>query len=129
MAEKRVLVDDLDETTVADVERVSFAYGKTQYEIDLSPEHRRLLETALEPFITHGRKVRAPKPKQGAATRPGDELSDEAMRRWARERGIEVPQRGPVGKVRDAYAAAHTTVLPHPNAAADDAPQSEPART
>jgi Lsr2 len=108
VAEKVILVDDLDETTTEGVTRIDFSWVGTDYEVDLSPAHEKEYGDLLEPLLkvarakqTSGRKPRkTQKPKSDA-----DETK--RMRDWAKAHGHEVPARGPIPKeVREAYAQA-----------------------
>ena len=97
-----ILVDDIDGSD-AD-ENVRFAIDGVSYEIDLTSEHAAELRSALALFVGHARRLDARRSKTQRAT--GVSAAD--IRRWARESGWEVPDRGRVSaEVRQAYAAAH----------------------
>lgn len=99
-----VLVDDLDGSEAA--ETVSFGLDGTEYEIDLSKEHAAALREALERFVKAGRRAGARRRKVQRNGAGGPSASE--IRRWARENGWDVPERGRVSaEVREAYAAAH----------------------
>lgn len=86
------LIDDVDGT---EAERtVAFSLDGTSYEIDLSRDNISAFTSALEPFITAGRKIgrRASAP----GTSSGVELGE--VRQWARDQGIEISDRGRVSK-------------------------------
>jgi uncharacterized membrane protein len=96
MAQKVVteLTDDIDGSEA--VATVTFGYQGRQYEIDLNQKNFDRLAKALAPFIQHGRTVRADgrqRRRRGAAgtTRATD---TKAIRQWARERGLQVSERG-----------------------------------
>jgi hypothetical protein len=108
-----VLVDDIDGTDAT--ETVSFGLDGTSYEIDLNDKNAGALRDAMAGYIGHARKV-------GAATRRGRRTSSgssgssssgngpspKEIRDWAREQGMDVPERGRVSAdVRAAYEAAH----------------------
>lgn len=81
------LVDDLDGSD-AD-ETVLFGVAGTGYEIDLSDVNAKALRAVLEPYIAAGRRTgRVPSQRSGS--------DNEAMRAWAKRRGIEVAERGRV---------------------------------
>lgn len=117
MAEKVTveLVDDIDGSPAE--EKVRFALGGSQYEIDLSRENADKLRAALKPYIDAARPPgrttqsvpRAPaapsrRASSGAAALGVD---PKAVRVWADENGIEVPARGRIPKpVLDRYMAA-----------------------
>lgn len=118
MAERLILVDDIDGTTTDNVKRIPFSLGTRHYEIDLGPEHRDQLEQALDLFITHARRAR---PKKNATT--DDEA---AVRAWATDHGHPVPRRGPVSDtVRAAYTRATAAAVPTQSPAAG--PDRQPA--
>lgn len=97
-----VLEDDVD-GGAADV-TITFALDGTNYEIDLSEANADKLRAAFAPWVGHARKVR---PKTGrAASRGRGSATD--IRRWAREQGMTVSDRGRVSaEIRAAYEAAH----------------------
>ncbi|MEV3857001.1 Lsr2 family protein [Streptomyces sp. NPDC050095] len=104
-----LLVDDIDGGE-AD-ETVTFALDGKTYEIDLSEKNADKLRKALEPFrgsarrtgkLTQGR-TRSLAPRQ----RPAGEPTPEELRRWAKENGHEVNERGRVPQaIKEAYANA-----------------------
>ncbi|MFT4295164.1 MAG: Lsr2 family protein [Micropruina sp.] len=108
MARKTVVthIDDLDGTT-AD-ETVVFSLDQVDYEIDLSTANAATLRDALGIYVGAARRVGGQK-RAGRATRPArtDREQLDAMRRWARENGFEVSDRGRISKViREAYNTA-----------------------
>src|SRR5688572_17599627 len=95
-----VLMDDIDGGN-AD-ETVNFSLDGASYEIDLSKAHAQELRTALEPWISAGRKVTSSKTRY---KRDGDVSK---IRAWAKSHGMEVSERGRISaKLREAYQAAH----------------------
>lgn len=109
MAQKIVTIyeDDLTGKESDEVQAHAFTLDGVGYEIDLAPESYDLLFEALSPFIEKGRKTGRVKgaPK---ARKADDGASAEDIRAWARERGIEVNDRGRVpATVREQYEAAH----------------------
>ena len=121
MAEKVTveLVDDLDGSP-AD-EKVRFALGGSQYEIDLSKENAEKLRTALRPYIDAARPpgsgsqsvVRgASRPTSYASRRASSGagalgIDPKVVRVWAGENDIAVPARGRIPKpVLDRYVEA-----------------------
>ena len=84
------LQDDLDGGT-AD-ETVRFAIGGNEYEIDLSSKNADAFRGQLTPFIEHARRERkqAARPARTTASRH----RSEAIRTWARSRGLAVNARG-----------------------------------
>lgn len=102
-----VLVDDLDGSEAA--ETVTFGIDGNDYEIDLSEANAGALRSALAPYVDAGRKRTGGRRRRGGG-RPASTQGPSAaeIRRWARENGWDVPERGRVSaEVREAYAAAH----------------------
>lgn len=100
------LVDDIDGEKA--VETVSFGLDGTFYEIDLSVHNSVELRTTFQAYIAEARTVPDfPMSRRGARTRRI--LTDQArMRRWARDNGWRIGDRGRLpSAVLDAYSAAH----------------------
>ncbi len=96
MASKTVLVDDLDGSE-RDVRTVRLSVDGTQYSLDLGPASRKLLSTALKPFLSKAR-VRAKEGESKAAQ----------IRVWAKENGISVSPRGTIpADIEAQYEEAH----------------------
>lgn len=102
------LVDDLDGKP-AD-ETVEFAIDGKAYEIDLSADNAAHLRDALAEFVasarrTAGRARRASAPAAAAPRRPVvDREQNQAIREWARSRGMKVSDRGRIpSEVLEAY--------------------------
>lgn len=92
-----IITDDLDGTEGAKTYR--FAWQSTVYEIDLNDEHRDELLRALQPYIDAGRRA-------GRRATPAKASEDDraTIRRWARENGHEVSDRGRISAaVVEAY--------------------------
>ena len=68
MAEKTILVDDID-GTYDDVQRVKFGLDGTYYEIDLASGNREGIYEVLGEYIEKGRK------KKTGGSRPGTKPS------------------------------------------------------
>lgn len=85
-----LLVDDIDGSDAA--ETIPFGLDGTRYEIDLNSGHAQELREALEPFVKAARRVSM------LAGRPRNRKSDDArnkeIRDWAREKGLDVNDRG-----------------------------------
>ena len=91
------LVDDLDGGT-AD-ETVSFAIDGTTYEIDLSGKNAEKLRDAVSPFIGAARKAgrvggRVARGRSGGGTATADREQNQAIREWAKKKGLQVSERG-----------------------------------
>jgi len=97
-----ILEDDIDGGP-AD-ETVRFALNGTSYEIDLSSEHAQALRGALSRYVEHARKASgAPRQTRG----PRKRTNTSAVRAWAKERGMEISERGriPASVMREYEAA------------------------
>lgn len=102
MAEKVTvdLVDDLDGDS-AD-ETVEFALDGVEYRIDLSNDNAIALRDTLSDYIENGRRKGGRKKqgrRPGRGTAPGaaagaDREQNQAIRKWARKRGLKVSDRG-----------------------------------
>lgn len=97
-----LLVDDLDGGEAT--ETVTFALDGVTYEIDLSTKNAQSLRDNLAGYIDAGRRVSGRRGKNARLSRAGDsELSK--IRKWARENGHKVSDRGRISKqISDAYA-------------------------
>ena len=119
---KVIIVDDIDGTEGDGIVTHRFSLGSDFYEIDLCPQNLLSLRAALEPFVSAGRRVpsgnrRKPEPARhpqnnsaldfsrqqrlAAAPRPqGNSALDFsrqqrlAIRKWARDNGYDVGDRG-----------------------------------
>jgi Lsr2. len=126
VAQKVILVDDLDHSEGDDVARREFPLLNRTFAIDLSDANQRRLEEALafiEKVLEHAREVKqSSRSKKAGDTSPrlrGYTLTD--VRTWAREQGLEVPARGKVpDELIDKFIEAH------PDAAADTPVDGEP---
>src|SRR5690349_17300262 len=93
MAENRrvIITDDLDGTEGARTIRLAVENG--EYEIDLNDENVDKLYRALDPYLSHARRVSA----RGTRTprvASGDKQNLGAIRAWAQENGRTVSSRG-----------------------------------
>jgi hypothetical protein len=122
MAKKVIIVDDIDGTEGDGIVAQRFSLGSDFYEIDLCPQNLLRLRTALEPFVSAGRRVRGgnrgkpepaphsqgnsasdfpPQQQLAAAPRQQGNLAldfprqqRQAIRNWARDNGYDVADRG-----------------------------------
>nr|WP_202534908.1 Lsr2 family protein [Streptomyces sp. SID4923] len=103
-----LLVDDLDGGE-AD-ETVTFALDGKTYEIDLTTSNADKLRSLLEPYAKNGRRTggRAASGRgKGRAVSGGNKDTAE-IRKWARENGHNVNDRGRVpAEIREAYEKAN----------------------
>jgi hypothetical protein len=84
-----VLIDDIDGGDAS--ETVRFALDGTSYEIDLSASNASRLRHAMAEFVGHARKSSG---RGGRRNRGGAPGKSAEIRAWARERGLEVNERG-----------------------------------
>jgi Lsr2 len=98
------LEDDLDGGPAA--ETVRFAFGGSDYEIDLNAKNAAALRKQLAPFIEHARKAGRGQPRRPGRTAASRQHSGE-VRAWAKENGIAVSERGRIpASVVEQYHAA-----------------------
>ena len=100
------LIDDLD-GEAAD-ETIEFGIDGKNYEIDLSTANAAKLRDALASYVAAARRSggrRRGGSSGGAARRPAiDREQNQAIREWARKRGMKVSDRGRIpAEVLDAY--------------------------
>jgi hypothetical protein len=88
-----LLIDDIDGSD-AD-ETIPFGLDGTHYEIDLNSDHAQELRGQLERYVKAARKVTGPagRPARVRRTTENDARNKE-IRNWARERGLDVNERG-----------------------------------
>lgn len=109
------LVDDMDGGQ-AD-ETVDFALDGVSYQIDLSNDNATELREALGNFLSSARRAggrKKPGPKAGSSRGTGsgptsaDREQNQAIREWARKRGLKVSDRGRIpADIVDQYHKAH----------------------
>ncbi|WP_336204295.1 histone-like nucleoid-structuring protein Lsr2 [Nonomuraea sp. LPB2021202275-12-8] len=109
---QEIFIDDIDGSEAE--KTTSFAIDGTDYEIDLSGKNRDKLEKALAPFINKARAVRAERAGRGrraavsGRTRAMSREQSADIRRWAKENGLAVSERGRIAAtVVEKYEAAH----------------------
>ncbi len=101
------LVDDVDGSEAA--ETVSFSFEGKAYELDLSEKNAKKLRKALEPFVAAARRSggggrRRQRGSSGTPRGGGDRERTATIRKWAREHGHQVADRGRIpSSVIEAY--------------------------
>lgn len=102
------LVDDL--TGDAADETIEFGLDGRSYEIDLTNDNAKKLRDVLADYVAAARRASAPARRRGgssnsAARRPSvDREQNQAIREWARKRGMKVSDRGRIpAEVLEAY--------------------------
>ncbi|WP_344547256.1 Lsr2 family protein [Actinomadura fulvescens] len=101
-----LLIDDLDGGEAT--ETVAFSLDGTAYEIDLSKENSQKLRDSLRPFVEKSRKSGARRDGRRSSRTVSNRERSADIRAWAKQRGIEVNQRGRIPQnVVEQYEAAH----------------------
>lgn len=92
------LLDDIDGTK-AD-ETLKFGLDGTLYEIDLSAKHADKLRTSLAQYVTKARRmgrgqvVATSRGRSQAPVARSDREQNQAIRDWAKSKGLDVSDRG-----------------------------------
>ena len=100
MAQRMILVDDIDETEGDDVETVLFGLHGATYEVDLNSKNQKRLEEALAPFLGAARKAErsaSQSTQQKARAAAHRDYEPKVVREWAQgkpEYKDIVPPRG-----------------------------------
>jgi hypothetical protein len=98
------VLDDIDGSKNAAT--YTFALNGEEWSIDLSDKNAKKLSSALEPFITAGKKVGGRKKARGNSKGTRKDLAD--VRAWGQANGHSVSERGRVpAALLNAYDAAH----------------------
>jgi len=88
-----LLVDDIDGSE-AD-ETIPFGLGGTHYEIDLNSKHAQELRGQLERYVKAARKVTRSAAQPARVRRiNANDAKNKEIRNWAKERGLEINDRG-----------------------------------
>jgi hypothetical protein len=102
------LVDDLS-GDAAD-ETIEFGLDGRNYEIDLTDDNAKKLRDVLADYVAAARRAAGPAARRrgasnSAARRPSvDREQNQAIREWARKRGMKVSDRGRIpAEVLEAY--------------------------
>jgi hypothetical protein len=104
------LVDDLD-GSVAE-ETVEFGLDGVSYQIDLSTVNAEKIRDLLGDYVAHARRSAARRRGASGVVRGRsaavDREQNQAIREWARKRGLKVSERGRISaEVLDAYHQAN----------------------
>ena len=105
------LLCDLDDGNVEAAETLHFSLGNAGYEVDVCGKHAQQIRDSLESFAAHARTSSGPaagssRRRRERAAAGRDQTA--GIRTWAKERGIQVNDRGriPVSVLKE-YEAAH----------------------
>ena len=97
---KPILLDDVDGSQAAST--VQFGYQGVQYEIDLSDENAKKFQELMQPWVDAGRRTGGRR-RSGTAVKSKTKAAE--IREWAREKGLDVPDRGRIPvEIRERYA-------------------------
>lgn len=103
MAQKYVvlMVDDLTGETIEehDAESIRFAWNGEHRIIDLSKDHAAEMRKALDPYLSHSRRIessgKATAPRSSRASNQADDMDERRkIREWAKQAGKHVSDRG-----------------------------------
>jgi hypothetical protein len=102
------LVDDLDGGQAE--ETVAFALDGSAYEIDLSSKNAAKLRDAVAAYVGAGRKLGRGAGKRsargGGGTAAADREQNQAIREWAKKKGLKVSERGRIpAEIMERYHA------------------------
>ncbi|HEY2671973.1 MAG TPA: Lsr2 family protein [Rugosimonospora sp.] len=103
------LLDDIDGAQ-AD-ETLKFALDGTNYEIDLSTRHADKLRKSLEKYVQSARRVgrghvATTSRVRTVAPARSDRVQNQAIRDWARRKGMELSERGRIPRaIAEQYEA------------------------
>lgn len=90
-----VLTDDIEGTPIEEGgQTVSFAVDGVAYEIDLHEKNAEKMRDALRFYVDHARRVGGRRSSTARAS--SADIDPQAVRAWARARGIAVNPRGRV---------------------------------
>ena len=102
-----LLVDDIDGSD-AD-ETIQFGLDGTHYEIDLNSDHAQELRGQLERYAKAARRVIGPASRPARVRRTNaNDAKNKEIRDWARERHLDVNERGRIpGNIVAQFEAAN----------------------
>lgn len=108
---KLIVICDRHRGEVEAATTVEIAFDGDRKRLDLCAEHAAELRRALRPWLraaSPAGPARSTRRSARSGQRPRRSTDGPAIRAWAREQGIEVPDRGRIpAAVREAYAKAH----------------------
>jgi Lsr2 len=111
-----LLVCDVHGDDTPGTETVGFSVDGTSYEIDVCDKHAREMRDAFAPYVGNARRAGSARGGRGRAAGGGggrsrgggDRQRTAEIRRWAREQGRQVPDRGRLpASIVEEYEAAH----------------------
>lgn len=111
-----LLVCDLHDDDTPGTETVSFGLDGSSYEIDLCDQHAGTMRDSLAQYVASARRTAGGRGRARSAGAAGaargrgssDRQRTAEIRRWAREQGLKVPERGRLpASIVEQYEAAH----------------------
>jgi hypothetical protein len=102
------LISDLSAEEIQDGkgETIAFSYRGVNYTIDLTNDEASGFDSAIAEYVANANRVGGR--RRRAPGRPASEYSAKEVRTWAKEQGIEVPDRGRIPfEILEKYRAAH----------------------
>ncbi|GAA3975299.1 Lsr2 family protein [Actinomadura viridis] len=117
MAEKVILVDDMDGTEESDVAKRDFDVLGRKFTIDLSDANDKRLRDAIETidaFVEKAREVKAAgRGRKAASPAKVKGYTNSDVREWAQNNGVEVSEKGSIAdEVYAAFIEAHPDAKP-----------------
>lgn len=91
-----VLTDDIEGTEIASGgETITFSIDGTTYEIDLNDKNAKKMREAFQFYVDHGRKKPLSESSvQKKRAKQNRDYDPKAVRTWAHEAKVQVPDRG-----------------------------------
>ncbi|GAA2447981.1 Lsr2 family protein [Actinomadura vinacea] len=131
MAEKVILVDDIDGTEDSDVAKRDFDVLGRKFTIDLSDANDKRLRDAIdtiEAFVAKSREVKAAgRGRKAASPAKVKGYTNSDVREWARANDVEVSAKGVIAdEVYAAFIEAHPDAAPDGTPASGSDPKDEP---
>lgn len=96
MAQKMqvMLTCDLEEGDKPGTETIAFAVEGSSYEIDLCDKHAKQFRDSLATYVSAARRVSSAGSRRRRSSGGADRERTQAIRAWARKKGIKVSERG-----------------------------------
>lgn len=89
-----LLTCDMETTEKPGDETLTFGLDGSTYEIDLCTKHAKQLRDAVAPFVAAGRRQSSRSSGRRRSGGGSDRERTQAIRAWARSKGIKVSERG-----------------------------------
>jgi hypothetical protein len=106
MAKREVFESDI--SGKPDAATVTFGLEGEWYEIDLTDDEKKKLQSALRSYVAKGRKAATKQPEKKRMVPAMTPEEREKIRAWGRENGFDVPEFGRIPKqLQAAYDKAH----------------------